>query len=631
MGVVWRAHDTTLDRDVAIKFLPPAFARDAERLARFDREAKAVAALSHPGILAIFGFGEHDGSPYAVTELLEGQTLRDALAAGALAPARATEIARQVAHALATAHDRGIVHRDLKPENIFLTRTGHTKILDFGLASHVIVEAATGVGSDASPTHTSLTTPGTVLGTTDYLSPEQVRGLAADARSDIFSFGSILYEMLSGRRPFRRDTAAETMTAILRADPAALASTTPALAGIVGRCLAKNPADRFASARDLASAVDAAADDEPRVRPGYRLPLAIVTVAIVASMVGVGIWKGRAGSTSQEITWSLTSIGEAPSPHPEANEYLEKGLLFLRTQLDLPRAQSMLDRAIEIDPAFGSARAMRALTDVIAIHEGYVNDVGLVYAGEREMREVIVAQPDLASAHATLGAMLLYLNRKEQANEEFETALRVNPHSQPGAIWLTIDDHHSGRPAAAEGRLRQILEQIPLFWAARLMLAEVVFEDDRIDEARREVEKVFEQDPVNLGATRAMARILIYQGDTSSARNMLEGISAAGNPNLRVRLLWALLLAREGKADLAVAALDAESLKYARIALFAPVQVAEVFALAGHTEDALDWLDQAVRNGDGRSAWFGRDALLANIQAQPRFQPILDAVERDKP
>ncbi len=638
MGVVWKARDTALDRDVAIKFLPAAFARDPERGARFQREAKAVAALSHPGILAIYGFGEHEGSAYAVTELLEGQTLRAALAEGPLAPARVTEFARQIARALASAHDRGIIHRDLKPENVFLTRDGHVKILDFGLAAYVDPAGALGAPADASlsPTRTSLTTPGTVLGTIDYLSPEQVRGVAADARSDIFSFGSVLFEMLTGRRPFRRDTPAETMTAILREEPPATSGLSPGLAGIVRRCLGKSPGERFASARDLAAALDATADAPQHARRPRALPAVVVTVAVVAAIAGLVAWKGRTllergGPPAADHPASLSSIGEAPSPNAEANEYFEKGLLFLRAQLDVPRARKMLDRAIELDPTFGSARAMRALTNVIAIHEGSANDGGLVYASERDIRDILASQPGLGSAHATLGATLLYLNRKEPARQELELSLQLNPQSQPGAAWLTIDDRHSGRPEAAEARARGILEGVPLFWFARIMLSDILFDEGRIDDAHREIEKVFEQDAANLSAARAMARLHLYQGDTRGARTILEGISAATHSNFRVRLLWALLLAREGKVDAAIAALDAETLKYAGIAMFAPAQVAEIYALCGRTDEALDWLDRAVRNGDERAAWFRRDAFLAGIQDQPRFRLILDSIERGKP
>jgi tetratricopeptide (TPR) repeat protein len=607
-----------------------------------------VALLTHPGILAIYGFGEQDGSTYAVTELLEGQTLRDAIAVGPLAPRRAAEVALAVAQSLAYAHDRGIIHRDLKPENVFLVRDGRTKVLDFGLAAFVDTPlVSTHLAESQSPTRIYLTTPGAVLGTTDYLSPEQVRGEGVDERSDIFSIGSLLYEMLTARQPFRRETVAETMTAILREEPAALATPSvdisSALEKISRHCLQKKPGERFQSARELADAISGTMKETPAIplagnpgeylhSPALRTFLSVVTIVIIGAIGAFGVWKARAPirpirAESPREGVNLTSIGEVPSPNAEANEYFEKGLLFLRAKLDIPRAQFMFDQAIELDPNFGSARAMRALTFVIAIHEGFSNDPELIYRAERDARNVISKQPGLASAHGTLGAALLYLNRKTQARGEFETALRIDPRSQPGAAWLAIDARHSGDFAMAEKRTRKILEAVPLFWAARIILSDILFEAGSIHEARREIEKVFEQDPQNLGAARAMARLRIYQGDTPGARRMLEGISASTHPNFKVRLLWALLLAREGKGAEAVSSLDSDLLKYAGIGMFAPSQIAEIYALAGKTDQALEWLDRGVRNGDERADWLRRDALFANVRDQPRFQLILGTID----
>src|SRR6187431_479863 len=208
MGEVYRARDSRLDRDVAIKILPESVARDPERLARFEREAKAVAALSHPNILALHDAGTEDGTTFAVMELLDGETLRDRLASGPLPVRRAIDTAVQVARGLAAAHAKGLVHRDLKPENVFLVADGQVKILDFGLA-----KAADPGDSSATATHApAMTDPGTVIGTVGYMAPEQVRGHAVDARTDLFALGSVFYEMLTGQRAFRRDTAAETMT-----------------------------------------------------------------------------------------------------------------------------------------------------------------------------------------------------------------------------------------------------------------------------------------------------------------------------------------------------------------------------------------------------------------------------------
>lgn len=216
MGEVYRARDPRLGRDVAIKVLPSYFSSDTDRLQRFAQEARAAAALNHPNILAIFDIGDDRGSPYVISELLEGETLGERLRSGPLNTRRAIEYGLQVTRGLAAAHDKGITHRDLKPENLFITSDGHVKILDFGLAKFTRPESGE---SDEAPTVQVATEPGLVMGTAGYMSPEQVRGKIADARSDIFALGAILYEMLSGKRAFHGDSSADTMSAILKEDP----------------------------------------------------------------------------------------------------------------------------------------------------------------------------------------------------------------------------------------------------------------------------------------------------------------------------------------------------------------------------------------------------------------------------
>jgi serine/threonine protein kinase/Tol biopolymer transport system component len=259
MGEVYRARDTRLGRDVAVKVLPATFSADTDRLRRFEQEACAAGALNHPNILIVHDIGAHDGSPYVISELLEGATLRKHISGTPLAQRRAIEYALQIAHGLAAAHEKGIVHRDLKPDNIFITNDGRVKILDFGLA-----KLTQGDGNQAQtdiPTRRVNTDPGVVMGTVGYMSPEQLKGHAVDQRSDIFSFGAILYEMLSGRRAFHGESAAETMSAILREDPPELSDSnktvSPALERLVNHCLEKNPEGRFHSARDLAFALEA--------------------------------------------------------------------------------------------------------------------------------------------------------------------------------------------------------------------------------------------------------------------------------------------------------------------------------------------------------------------------------------
>jgi eukaryotic-like serine/threonine-protein kinase len=260
MGEVYCAFDPNVNREVAIKVLPSAYSEDKDRLARFEHEAQAAGSLNHPNILTIHHIEAHVSSPYIVSELLEGETLRDRMNGAALPLRKAIDYALQTAHGLAAAHEKGIIHRDLKPDNLFVTKDGRVKILDFGLAK--LIGAFDGSQSQTDvPTRRVDTDPGVVMGTIGYMSPEQLRGKPTDHRSDIFSFGAILYEMLSGKRAFRGESTADTMSAILREDPPDLAETNkninPALERVVNHCLEKNPEERFHSARDLAFAIEA--------------------------------------------------------------------------------------------------------------------------------------------------------------------------------------------------------------------------------------------------------------------------------------------------------------------------------------------------------------------------------------
>jgi len=248
MGEVYRARDPRLRRDVAIKVLPSECAENRELLKRLEHEARAVGQLNHPNIVAVYDFGSEDGLEYVVMELLEGETLGKKLVSGPLSPQEALDYAAQIAHGLAAAHEKNIIHRDLKPDNIFITRDGRVKILDFGLAREVPVENV------LTRLSSGLTTPGMVVGTAAYMSPEQARGLTVDHRSDVFSFGITLYEMLAGKSPFEKETAFDTMLAIISSEPPALAEQAPnlppVLYRVVSHCLEKSPDARFASSRE---------------------------------------------------------------------------------------------------------------------------------------------------------------------------------------------------------------------------------------------------------------------------------------------------------------------------------------------------------------------------------------------
>jgi eukaryotic-like serine/threonine-protein kinase len=317
MGEVYRAKDPRLGREVAVKVLPASFSSDPDRLRRFEQEARAAGILNHPNIMAVYDVGTFDGAPYVVTELLDGETLRTRMAGGALAPRRALDYARQIANGLAAAHEKGIVHRDLKPENLFVTKDGRIKILDFGLAKLTQREK---VGSDTNlPTETAATEPGVVLGTLGYMSPEQVRGKSADARSDIFSFGAILYEMLSGKRAFHRDTAADTMSAILREEPEDLSSTNrqvpAALDRIIHHCLEKDPEARFHSAHDLAFHLQfpatgetsgiAATPSPKRRTPPALLAMGAITLVLAAAVAALLLRRPASTRALRPVRFSV--------------------------------------------------------------------------------------------------------------------------------------------------------------------------------------------------------------------------------------------------------------------------------------------------------------------------------------
>src|SRR5579863_6606532 len=326
MGEVYRARDSRLKREVAIKVLPQALSLDADRLRRIEQEALATAALNHPNILAVFDIGTSDGSPYVVSELLEGETLRERLGSGPIPVRKALDYGVQIARGLAAAHEKGIIHRDLKPENLFITKDERVKILDFGLAK--LTQAESGAHTSL-PTVTHVTEAGVVMGTAGYMSPEQVRGIAVDARSDIFAFGAILYEMLSGKRAFRGDTAADTMSSILKEDPPELNETnrniSPAIERVVQHCLEKNPEARFHSASDIAfdlehlsgiSGPTAKVTASRSGRPRTRLLIGLAAgLALLCAVFGLGWWVGAAARAPladyQQITFRTGSIGNA--------------------------------------------------------------------------------------------------------------------------------------------------------------------------------------------------------------------------------------------------------------------------------------------------------------------------------
>jgi len=390
MGEVYRARDTRLSRDVAIKVLPLFLSDDPGRLRRFEQEARAAAALNHPNILAVFQMGTYEGAPYLVSELLEGAPLREQLKRGPMPLRKVIDCGVQIARGMSAAHEKGIMHRDLKPENLFVTKDGRVKILDFGLAK--LTQRSWIVDSNA-PTHTSVTEPGVVLGTVGYMSPEQVSGKAADGRADIFAFGAILYEMLTGKRAFQKPTAAETMSAILNEDPRSVSqfapTTPPALQRVVQHCLEKNPEQRFQSASDLAFALEALSDSGASSTANAQVSSRHVIhwAAVAASFIVVAValtaifHLRRPTKVSNHSTWvQLTNFPDSATQPALSldgrmltfvrggSTFAGPGQIYIKVLPDGEAAQLTRDDSEKMSPAFSPDSSEIAYTVVEANH-----------------------------------------------------------------------------------------------------------------------------------------------------------------------------------------------------------------------------------------------------------------------
>jgi eukaryotic-like serine/threonine-protein kinase len=483
MGEVYRARDGKLGRDVAVKVLPARLAADGDALARFEREARAVASLSHPNILSIFDFGADDGVAYAVMELLDGETLRQRLGNGALPPRKVLDYGVQIANGLAAAHERGIVHRDLKPENLFVTRDGRIKILDFGLAR---VDPPPS-DQTQSPTVVAPTEPGTVMGTVGYMSPEQVRGQKVDARSDIFSFGSILFEMLSGRSAFKADSAAETMAAIVQKDPPELSGAdqplSPALDRIVRHCLEKSPEERFQSARDLAFDLQSAGTGSgatgsvPAIASGSRsrrraLFASVGTLGLVLAWA-LGRWTAghRESSSSPVGRFSMMTdrpgVERSPDISPDGKSFVfvssteGKDNIYSqrvggRNAANLTGGSGAADYAPAFSPdgeriAFRSERDGGGIFVMGATGESVrrVSDFGFDPAWSPDGREIAVASepikdPTSRATVSQLWALDAATGKRRLLLEREGVAPRWSPHGYRVAYWSVLDA--SGKP-----------------------------------------------------------------------------------------------------------------------------------------------------------------------------------------
>jgi serine/threonine protein kinase/tetratricopeptide (TPR) repeat protein len=688
MGEVYRARDPRLGREVAIKTIHETRAGDRDARLRFTRETRAVAALSHPNVLAIHDVGEDGDVAFAVMELLEGETLRDRLDRGPLPPREATATFAAIAEGMAAAHARGIVHRDLKPANVFITADGQVKILDFGLARDSLLAA----GSDPdAATLSHRTTPGTLMGTVDYMSPEQVRGSVADPRSDVFAIGGVLYEALAGRRPFGRPTVGETLAAILKEDaPPLPADTPPALARLVGRCLEKDPAKRSLSARDLAAELRgnlSSPETEERIDSLAVLPFADLSSARDQEYFCDGLADELIDALSRVRGLRVASRMSSFQFKGTATDVRELGRrLGVRAVLEgsVRKAGDRLRVTVQVtDVAQGfnlsSQRYDRALADVFEIQEDLAGKVVAalrVTLSEGEKRVFEPPTTDLRAYDYYLRARGLFHQFRVEshmaARELFLRALEIDPtfafaHTGLASTcaWLyqwrgrhaehleealaasaralvlrpDLADAHvsrgyalslAGQAAEAEREFRTAIELDKRLFEAHYFYARTCLEQGRLEDAARLFAEAAETRPEDYQSRVLLALALRGLGEPERAeRAGREGLEVASrhlerNPE-DVRAVYMIGI------ELARLQEPARSVEYLERALALDPEdagtlynVACGYALLGRTDDALDVLEKAIAKGSANRAWIVNDPDWEGVRGHPRFRALVE-------
>jgi Tfp pilus assembly protein PilF/predicted Ser/Thr protein kinase len=643
MGVVYRAHDSKLRRDVALKFLPDDIAANEIERDRLKHEALAASTLNHANIAVVYDLGEIDGRVFISMELVEGKSLREHIPSQGLPSETLLRYGRQIAAALAHAHDRGVVHRDLKSANIVISSDGDAKILDFGLARRAELEAQQVTRSR------DVLGADSIAGTLPYMAPELLRGEPADASSDLWAFGVLLYEMAVGQLPFRGTTGFELSSAILREAPSTFPPhVAPGLGVVLERLLTKDKSQRYRTAAEVRAALETV-DRNPL--PGQPTHTSSTTTrrvwwrygtagVLMATGLAFALWGlprlSRVGYVPPPTAVPAdarprVSTGAPGSANSEANEHFERAMVLLRRRWETMAARQTLLRALELDPKFAEARAFLGFVDLLRLDSGESNDAGLLYRAEEELRRALDDDPQLVRGHAAMAAVYLYLQRRDLSKAELDKALVLAPDELTSVEWLGKYYLMTGDLAAARARFEKNLKRDPLFLPSRTTLAGVHRVEGRTDLALKELQKVLDQDPQNIPALWLMARTYVDIGDTQKAEATVTRAGAAADQNYAMRLVRALIHARRGDVAEALKTFDADVRQFAEVHVVPTVgstlEGAEVYSLLHDAPNALEWFERAVRNGDERLEWFERDPLLSNIRGHPRFRQVLDSIE----
>ncbi|HWR14054.1 MAG TPA: protein kinase [Terriglobales bacterium] len=513
-GVVYRARDRRLGREVAVKVLLSLHSSEPQALRRFRHETLATIALNHPNIVAVYDVGEADGVPYIVTELLQGKTLRERMEQEHLSHETATEYAIQILRGLATAHEAGIVHRDLKPENIVITKDDCVKILDFGLAKHSAVSQE---GPEALTGSTECTSPGVMLGTVGYMAPEQVRGEAVDLRSDLFGFGTVFYEMLTGKRAFAGTTAVDTLSSILNSEPEELHSGKSAipttLQAVLRRCLEKLPDRRFQSAREVLEALKEKASVRWRVPAKLWRWAALVVLAVSVGAAGSYMARRIRPMQSQTVySESSTALDAYQKGREYLHRYDKKG--------NVEKATSSFEAAVKSDPKFALAYA--GLGDAYWIKYRLGKDPKWIEQGLVNAKQALELNGGLAAVHVTLGRNYWAKGDQQLAQNEFGQALRMDPLDADAHIGLGSVYEKQGRAADAEAELRKATDLRPDYWIAHNELGTFYRRQGRNNESAQQLRAALEVVPDNAGVHTNLALALRGLGQEKEAEAELK-------------------------------------------------------------------------------------------------------------